>query len=252
MPDQNVPPTKPASELQVGDWIHAGSLHSSLTGRIAEVVFARPYTEFGRREITVLAVLAETDKPLRYDREPNHHFRMVTAEEQAEAKGRAERAKGIADIRAFADWLEANPGLPLSRLDMQVSPGSLEALPHLDVWDSGAEGRAELRRWADIMGEPVRDGADRTDVTKRFGGVEYRAIAWHKDGRSDGPICTPERRLDHGHTVACGPMADPTGLAYTRADTEDDPTPVSPARVPLHTGAVVDGGELVDETEPVR
>jgi hypothetical protein len=22
----------------------------------------------------------------------------------------------------------------------------------------------------------------------------------------DGPICTPERRLNHGHTVACGPM----------------------------------------------
>lgn len=37
-----------------------------------------------------------------------------------------------------------------------------------------------------------------------------------------------------------------TGLTYTRADTEDDdPRPVSPARVPLHTGSVVSGGRLV-------
>ena len=40
--------------------------------------------------------------------------------------------------------------------------------------------------------------------------------------------------------------ADPTGLAYSRADEADDPTPVSPARVPLHTGAVTDEG-LVEE-----
>ena len=44
-------------------------------------------------------------------------------------------------------------------------------------------------------------------------------------------------------------VVDPTGLDYTLADSEpDDPTPVSPGRVPLHTGAVVDGGQLVDET----
>src|SRR4051812_39241284 len=32
-------------------------------------------------------------------------------------------------------------------------------------------------------------------------------------------------------------LADPIGLSYTRVDSDDDdPTPVSPARVPLHTG----------------
>jgi hypothetical protein len=42
--------------------------------------------------------------------------------------------------------------------------------------------------------------------------------------------------------------ADPIGLDYSRADdAPDDPTPVSPARVPLHTGAMTDCG-LVDET----
>jgi hypothetical protein len=45
--------------------------------------------------------------------------------------------------------------------------------------------------------------------------------------------------------------ADRTGMAYSRADDEpDDPRPVSPARVPLHTGGMTDGG-LVDETPAV-
>jgi hypothetical protein len=52
----------------------------------------------------------------------------------------------------------------------------------------------------------------------------------------------------HAQLVIGLTAADPTGLAYTRADDEpDDPTPVSPARVPLHTGGMTDGG-LVDET----
>jgi hypothetical protein len=43
-----------------------------------------------------------------------------------------------------------------------------------------------------------------------------------------------------------------TGLSYSRADSDgDDPTPVSPARVPLHTGSVVDGGALVTDPELV-
>ena len=45
-----------------------------------------------------------------------------------------------------------------------------------------------------------------------------------------------------------GPLTS-NGYDYTRADTDaDDPTPVSPARVPLHTGAMTDAG-LVDETD---
>lgn len=43
------------------------------------------------------------------------------------------------------------------------------------------------------------------------------------------------------------PDADLAGLYYSRE--ADDPTPVSPARVPLHTGGMVDGDRLVDETD---
>ena len=38
---------------------------------------------------------------------------------------------------------------------------------------------------------------------------------------------------------------DPTGLSYSREPDADDPTPVSPARVPLRSGSVVDGVGLV-------
>jgi hypothetical protein len=45
-------------------------------------------------------------------------------------------------------------------------------------------------------------------------------------------------------------VADPTGLAYSRADDEpDDPTPVSGHRVAPHTGGLTEQG-LVDETPP--
>ena len=48
-----------------------------------------------------------------------------------------------------------------------------------------------------------------------------------------------------------GPLTS-NGFDYTRADTDaDDPTPVSPARMPLHTCGVVDGGQLVDESTPL-
>lgn len=44
--------------------------------------------------------------------------------------------------------------------------------------------------------------------------------------------------------------ADPSGLAYTRADSDgDDPMPVSRARVPLRTGFVVNGDQLVVDGE---
>jgi len=51
-----------------------------------------------------------------------------------------------------------------------------------------------------------------------------------------------------GFRLAPEPDDDPTGLAYSRADEADDPTPVSGGRIEPHTGAVTDEG-LIDETE---
>lgn len=63
------------------------------------------------------------------------------------------------------------------------------------------------------------------------------------------------RMVEHGRFVIGVPPHVDAGFGYTRADTEDDPTPVSPARVPLHTGAMVgpvDGGELSIDDEAQR
>jgi hypothetical protein len=41
-------------------------------------------------------------------------------------------------------------------------------------------------------------------------------------------------------------VAGDDGFGYSR-EADDDPTPVSPARVPLHTGSVVDGDVLITD-----
>jgi hypothetical protein len=57
------------------------------------------------------------------------------------------------------------------------------------------------------------------------------------------------RDMDCGRPLPCPDHpADPTGLAYSRADDADDPAPAGGARVEPHVGAVTDDG-LVDETE---
>lgn len=69
----------------------------------------------------------------------------------------------------------------------------------------------------------------------------------HKMGTHDDRGCTWPNGACVGHAPE---PADPTGLLHSRADDEpDDPTPVSGARVPAHTGGVTEGG-LVDETPP--
>jgi hypothetical protein len=129
-----------------------------------------------------------------------------------------DRSDKIADLRALADLLEANPDIPLP----------LYPREQVDLHD--AEGVAVVRALAAKFGKPVREDLDdRTQVYLTVGTFTYLVIAWHEDGRPA--------------------EADAVGLNYSRTDgLADDPTPVSPARVPLHAGAVTDGGILVDET----
>lgn len=73
--------------------------------------------------------------------------------------------------------------------------------------------------------------------------VDERAAARRSD--RCGGDCT----LVAGHSGDHA-FRDPTGLDYSR-DVADDPTPVSPARAPLHVGVMDDGG-LVDVTPEVE
>lgn len=61
------------------------------------------------------------------------------------------------------------------------------------------------------------------------------------DGFHDSTSFRPEAEIQ------IESFADPTGLGYSREAEPDDPRPVSPGRVPLHTGAMTADG-LVDET----
>ena len=73
------------------------------------------------------------------------------------------------------------------------------------------------REWAYEYDSPERAGVE------RFGLIEYARLV-----------------------VGVKPT-DPTGLGFSRE--ADDPTPVSPAGVQRHPGGVVEGGQLVDESE---
>jgi hypothetical protein len=233
---------KSGDQLTVGDWLAP----DQVTDGAAEVLFAHAYpaSADGSRDNDgkhVQLSVREQGKLVPYGTTVagTTLFDLASDEDLAALRAAAERAQKIADIRALADWLESTPGVPVPSVSGQVSPGH-ETLPHLDVWNSGVEGVAELRRLAGLMGAEVVSDDERTWATKTFGDCEYRAIAWHKDGRpaEPKPGTTCEELADE----------DPTGLLHSRADDADDPTPVSPARVPLHTGGVVDGGQLVDET----
>ncbi|MEU7904155.1 hypothetical protein [Actinoplanes sp. NPDC049118] len=231
MPDQNLPATKPASELQVGDWV--GEEVTGLDRDSAEIVTLYPFVpDDSRARVLIAYVQADTRTPYTTVFYAEDQVRVLTAEEIAAVRERGERAKRIADIRALATFLEGHPEVPMVPSGMRVQ---------VDLHDS--EGLRTVRDLGARFGrQPEERLDDRTVVNWSFGGSELAVIAWHLDGRPAEPGTTCEDLSD----------PDPTGLAYTRADTEDDPTPVSPARVPLHTGAVVDGGQLVDETPPVH
>lgn len=226
--------TKTGDELKPGDWLAP----EQVMERASEVLFAYVYPAAadGSRDNSgthVQLVVREqgTSVPWPEIVAGSHLFSLATEADLAALREQAERAQKVADIRALADWLEANPSVPMpASLRTQASPGC-EVLPEVDVWNSGAQGIAELERVAAIMGSEIVHYDERSDATKTFGRVEYSFIAWHKDGRP------------------AEPEADPTGLAYSRADDADDPTPVSGHRVEPHVGGVTDGG-LVDETPP--
>jgi hypothetical protein len=158
------------------------------------------------------------------------------------------RAERIAAIRELADWLAANPDMPMPsyKLDVQV---------HLQNGYDGTETENlnRVRKLAASLGIETNERADdRTIMRVTFGRyADYEVFAWHKGGRDSelerlrakvAELEAANARLDEQAT------GDPVGLTYSRVD--DDPSVIRPhsPRVPLHTGAVVDGGELVGET----
>lgn len=212
----NVRETRRADELKVGDWLAEDKNGVPLPSEV-KAVFEYPDKHGPRVHLT-------TQTPGRnpfsaFSLNPGSVFELASDAEVDALRQSAERAQKIADIRALADWLEANPEVPLAAYPSEQA----------DLHD-GAASVAFVRELGARFDSKVRDDLDdRTQVYIRFGSFEYRVIAWHKDGRPAEAEPQPD--------------ADPTGLTYTRADDEpDDPTPVSGPRVPAHTGGVTEGG----------
>ena len=220
-----------AENLTPGQFLAPGAL---ATGRPTEVLFTDTYGLDGTgRETLVVHRPVGIPYAVTSVVPGNHWFDLAAEEQLAEFRAGAERAQKIADIRALADYLEVNTWLPMPREGTFYN--YVDGVPRDD---HGPEGMAEMRRIAEVWRVKLNEYATNfTKVALQFGEVTYELRCFHKGGRPAEPA----------------PTADPLGLAYTRADDEpDDPTPVSPARVPMHNGGMTDDG-LVDETpaEPV-
>jgi hypothetical protein len=84
-----------------------------------------------------------------------------------------ERAQFTAALRELADFIDANPDLPLP----PTYSRSARVSPHLDGTDE--EERAEVDRIAGILGvSPQESGSGHYEAEREFGGrVWYRAVA---------------------------------------------------------------------------
>lgn len=257
---------KSGDQLAVGDWL---APKQESKGAV-EVLFAHAYpaSADGSRDNDgehVHLVLREQggQAPWATTVGGRMLFDLASDEDLAELREAAERATFAAGLREFAAWVEANPWAPVKRPGGYPQNARLQVDLHgADMGATDAAAVARVREIADRLGVKVQELDDRTDASVTIGAVSYSVIAWHRDGRPAEPApepidcsaaCKDPNRPDRGvHFLGCPnhavPMAvaqpgdDPTGLAYSRADEADDPTPVSPARVPLHTGAVTDGG----------
>lgn len=105
------------------------------------------------------------------------------------------RSQAIAGLRALADFLENNPGVPVREYG-----GDYTVFPRAD--DDVAE-RAEIDRIASALGETVTDETGRGghySVSKTFGRITYNAIhvpterqAAHDALMSYAPAFHPDR-----------------------------------------------------------
>lgn len=82
------------------------------------------------------------------------------------------RTKVITGLRQLADYLEAHPGVPVTRLgwDLNIYP---------DRADGDAVARAEVDRVATVLGVPVTDETPRGGhyiASRAFGLISYAAV----------------------------------------------------------------------------
>jgi hypothetical protein len=251
---------KSADELAVGDWLAP----DQITDGAAEVLHALTYPAEGSTHVHV--VVREQCKVAPYVDvlSGSGLVELATEADLAELREQAERTQKIADLRQAVDFLDERPWLPLPDVHVHV---------HLHNLD-GYRLVQELAKREGVELDTTLD--DRTKLDLRTGAIYYSAIAWHEDGRPAElkPLVDPDASMEAHYDAeaqvqaphpswptqaelkpweslassaavlaeSMEPIADPTGLAYTRADDEpDDPTPVTGARVAPHVGSAISG-----------
>lgn len=203
-------------------------------------------------------------------------LRTDLAEGRVYPKLVAEQAPVVAT--ASPDGERTPRGLVVAALDDAVTTGmpafdSLNLGGDIVSFDLGSE--AELQSWLVWFGaqdthvshQPYPGLSDPAAATTWLSSAVVQWRGWSILLGARDPITDEQRQqwIDSGRAARHAKLeakqeaaletkaaADPTGLTYSRVDSEpDDPTPVSPARGGQpHVVAVTDGG-LVDETPPV-
>jgi hypothetical protein len=169
----NVRESRRADELKTGDWLAAGTQAAVPV----EVLDVYPFTDSDGPAV-LLVYRNSVGRPVSIPADADQVFELATQDELNAGREVAERAQKIADIRAYVDWLEANPSEPVG-----YGFGG-----QVDVPGGDAEAVAKVRAFAARYGAEVRDVLeDRTTARLRFGSVEHVVIAWHRDGRPAEP-----------------------------------------------------------------
>lgn len=224
MNDPSVRKDKTGDQLKPGDWIAPGVL---LDGA-AEVLFALPYPGSGGTHVQLVVREQAAVVPYTDVIGGNTLLALASEADLAELKAAAERTQKIANIRALATFLEANPDFPMTEYMVDQT----------DV--RGPEGLAVVRALGRRLGVKVDDSLDdRTSLQIVTGHHHHKLIAWHEDGRPAEPA--PE------------PAADPTDLGASfdssqMADADATPVPTS-RRYEPHFADGNTGVDLVDESE---
>jgi hypothetical protein len=215
--------TKRADELSAGDWTISLGKQRDFDGLgRAEILFAHPYTDdVGNARVYVVAAEVGYSGPQSARLSADETVRILTEGEMRAAREEAERTKQIADIRVLADWLEANPWLPIPDLDVNR---------HL----YGPDGYRTVVELAGRLGAKLDTHLDdRTKFRFERGPLAYTLLAWHDKGRPAEPAPEP---ADLGASFDSSQVAD------------SDATPLpSSRRYEPHNGGMTDSG-LVDET----
>jgi hypothetical protein len=213
MTDTSVTPIremKRVDQLERGDWLAAGPYNDRVDGTDdAEVLHVHPYGN----KVAVTIQEATVPEPEIIRLWAASKVTLLTAEEIAEREREASRLRLVDELRAFTNL--AAGGLPVpDSLDISVSVATRAEVLAL------AEGLGvETAPWI-TTGLSARWPSGRQGYEPGFHFLAY----------------TDEKEPEPGTRCEDLDDADPTGLLHSRE--ADDPTPVSPARVPLHTGGL--------------